>query len=845
MITLKKPQFKHLATVLIVSLLLGTAFMLVAQAQTPTSTFWISSGVYPAAPTYTAWREGSDYFAKNEQGQLSTSSGTNATTLVQSLIQPGVTILLKADLFEFDGPVFIDVEDVTITGVTESYGGVGYAKDYGNGTRINAVDITAFIIGNVSTNSPHANARGITIKNLGIYGNYSTTQHSDQAHYTDGCGIYVQAGEFLEFRNLYINRKQYGIQFASWRGLPFVIDWIVIENCQFTRNLYGIYHVTGWASYWHLEKIHGTLNQRSLMNVNPTYSFYASEIDSEADSWNVAPGNDQCPINVGSQRDIWLEHIFVDAGYGTDGTNATALMRIVLGPNGYLWLSDFALQSGRYNGLYVGGGPNNCRADISDFVIGPHGECGWRGDNGTISGSGIIIGIDYAFIGPGFINATGTPIQNTTVMDLDIFHVYDAVADETIDNVGWTSGTAFPTVTVYEGQQFYRTDLHTLYVWNSTDWDAVGLGGGVGPQGPPGTTEARQPYDYLVFRNATSTYMINGVTGAIDDSGTPSNVINNAVGNGTDILLSSNTFQLTADTGIDLDVANTVLRGSGHNTIITCESDLDDHIIDISASGCKVKNLKIDGGDIQDAAYDGIYVGATTTWIEDVNIEDCGRDGIRVGDPAGGHWYAGKISHVRISSNGEYGLYMTYDATDWEIHSFLINSHTGTGDAGIRLEGTNNRFTNGHLWGNYYELIVAEAESVRGALFSNVIFADGGEGTAIGTHRVYHTSANSFRDSTFVGCEFWSCYLAGSPGTYSGMYLDGTTYGISITGNIFRGADQDDTPKEGLYGIFLDASSHNITIVANVFHFFADADPIKTTGAADIDEGHNIILDCG
>lgn len=815
--------------------------MLVVQAQTPTSTFWISSGVYPATPTYTVWREGSNYFAKNEQGQLSTSSGTNATTLVQSLIFPGVHIAFKADLFDFDGPVFIDVEDVTITGVTESYGGVGYAKDYGNGTRINAVGITAFIIGNVSLNSPHADARGITIKNLAIYGNYSTTQHSDLTHYTAGCGIYVQAGEFLEFRNLYITRKQYGIQFAAWRGLPFVIDWIVIENCQFTFNLYGIYHVTGWAAYWHVSKIHGALNHRSLMNINPTYSFYGSEIDSEADSWNVAPGNDQCPINIGSQRDIWLEHVFVATGYG--GTNATALMRIVLGTNGYLWLSDFALQSGRYNGLYVGGGPNNCRADISDFVIGPHGECGWRGDTGTIGGSGIIIGIDYAFIGPGFINATGTPIQNTTVMELDIFHVYDAVADEMMDNVGWTSGTSFPTVTVYEGQQFYRTDLHTLYVWNSTDWDAVGLGGGVGPQGPPGTTEARQPYDYFVFRNATATYMINGVTGAIDDSGTPSNVINNAVGNGTDILLSSNTFALTADTGISITDNGVTLRGMGYGTVITCGAGFDDHIIHVEADYATITNLRIDGTN-QASSYHGIVEdgnGNGGIFIHHVTIEDCGSDGIRLGDTDGsweGNW--GKIHHVIIRNNGQYGIFMTYDATDSEIVDVLISGQDGPNDAGMRIEGDNIRINTGHLWGNEYEMMIAEANSVQGLLVSNLGIMDGG---GQGQHRIYHSSAFAFKFSVFDGCEVWVSKLV-SLNQYDGFSLTGTTYGIRISDTVFRGEIEDGT-NQGRYAIDLDASVHNCTFDGLMIYGFLQSDPIETTGAQDITEGTNIVYDCG
>jgi len=50
-------------------------------AATPTSTIWISPGVYPGAPSYTIWREGSNYFAKDAFGQID-YSGTNASDVI-------------------------------------------------------------------------------------------------------------------------------------------------------------------------------------------------------------------------------------------------------------------------------------------------------------------------------------------------------------------------------------------------------------------------------------------------------------------------------------------------------------------------------------------------------------------------------------------------------------------------------------------------------------------------------------------------------------------------------------------------------------------------------------------
>ena len=77
-----------------VGLLLGAV---IVYAVTPSSTFYISSGVYPGAPSYTIWREDSNYFAKDDNGMLK-FSGTNETAVVESSVNAltdGGKILLK------------------------------------------------------------------------------------------------------------------------------------------------------------------------------------------------------------------------------------------------------------------------------------------------------------------------------------------------------------------------------------------------------------------------------------------------------------------------------------------------------------------------------------------------------------------------------------------------------------------------------------------------------------------------------------------------------------------------------------------------------------------------------
>ena len=82
-------------------LLLGAV---IVYAVTPSSTFYISSGVYPGAPSFTVWEEDSDYFAKDANGQLK-YSGTNATEIIQNCLTAltsGGTVFLKGS-FEMDG----------------------------------------------------------------------------------------------------------------------------------------------------------------------------------------------------------------------------------------------------------------------------------------------------------------------------------------------------------------------------------------------------------------------------------------------------------------------------------------------------------------------------------------------------------------------------------------------------------------------------------------------------------------------------------------------------------------------------------------------------------------------
>jgi len=74
---------------------------------------WISAGIYPGAPSYTIWREGNNYFAKDENGYIASGfSGTNISLISQNCINAlplssfhGGIILYKVGEYVFDSGI--------------------------------------------------------------------------------------------------------------------------------------------------------------------------------------------------------------------------------------------------------------------------------------------------------------------------------------------------------------------------------------------------------------------------------------------------------------------------------------------------------------------------------------------------------------------------------------------------------------------------------------------------------------------------------------------------------------------------------------------------------------------
>jgi len=102
-----KINYKKLSIVLLAILLVMGGYIGYVKSTTPTSTFYISSGIYPNAVSYTIWIEGTNYFAKDAYG-LNAFSDTNASNLIISvltsstIINYGGTVYFKSGIYQLD-----------------------------------------------------------------------------------------------------------------------------------------------------------------------------------------------------------------------------------------------------------------------------------------------------------------------------------------------------------------------------------------------------------------------------------------------------------------------------------------------------------------------------------------------------------------------------------------------------------------------------------------------------------------------------------------------------------------------------------------------------------------------
>lgn len=305
---LQRREIKIASVFVVLGILLGS---LVAYAATPSSTFWISSGVYPGAPSYTVWKEGSNYFAKDAYGEIQ-YSGTNISEIVENSINVvhangNGTIFFKPALYYFDSPIIMKSKvsligegigfdiatELTGTGVTFRFEGVAVDTpliDLTNGVsyaQIKGITVLSIGAGGVSlalkmggNEDPHA-SRNNRIAHCQFHGDVELGSscyfnHFDQVRVVDGSLILngsvtsgANANTFVKFSVMYNPTKAGALSNAIYLndagGNTFYDLYIVasdpgeaktvialVGSFPQRNHFYGIYFDGAGSDYWTL-----------------------------------------------------------------------------------------------------------------------------------------------------------------------------------------------------------------------------------------------------------------------------------------------------------------------------------------------------------------------------------------------------------------------------------------------------------------------------------------------------------------------------------------------------------------------------------------------------------------
>lgn len=264
-----------LAAVLLTSLLCYLSF-----AQSPSNTFTISSGIYPTTATYTIYKEGSTYYAKNAYGAIE-YSGTNSSKVVQDALDSIAsfgggslyfsphcgTYVFKYSMAVPDNCLIdfgwsrIEMDNYFVPAVTgTSQWGMFYNKGAGITKNVNSTIRNGIIYGN----NQHQNGASsiFTFKNVTKFNlenlmmEYCAYDARDAIIYSLASACYID----------HVYGFEAGVVDGAWVGLRGC-HYMKIRNCHFENamaDLIVVYNEdvdTGGVNYvsWDIDISHCTL----------------------------------------------------------------------------------------------------------------------------------------------------------------------------------------------------------------------------------------------------------------------------------------------------------------------------------------------------------------------------------------------------------------------------------------------------------------------------------------------------------------------------------------------------------------------------------------------------------
>ncbi len=378
------------------------------------------------------------------------------------------------------------------------------------------------------------------------------------------------------------------------------------------------------------------------------------------------------------------------------------------------------------------------------------------------------------------------------------------------------------------GEMWYRSDLCQYRGYNGT---VINLGSGsTGPAGPAGGV-ARMPFTYLVFRNTTSTYMMDKTGTVVGSNNDNDTVINWALGNLTagratyeevDVqsdpeMIINNPITPASWTYLHTDGSVKLASGSNCNMIQNANPSTEDHSVIIDGG-------QWDGNDAGNSAGDVIYWIQGTDcadyldisreiMIKNVYITDVPVDGICVNSASGGGQpYILDMYNDKVVNSGRYALSLTA-CSDFVIDGCTLLSNSATATA-IYLYNSGTAVMS-NTYSNCWDLV-----EVRGMTFTD-FFLDIPANSAPGI------TVEACSHNTFTGGKI-HCF--GGASTYSGISLvaDGSSWWEQCQFNSFVNIDigpqQGDGTNKFAYGILDSSTSANLDY--NTFSMITARSPV-------------------
>jgi len=215
-------NLKIALTFLVIGSILGS---LTVFAINPSSKYYISSGVYPAIPSYTIWKEGSNYFAKDRNGFVA-YSGSNASEIIQNSIDSSVTgviYLRKADYII--STTIIASQDIKIMGEDRYF------------TILNGqLDVNPVIRSPKSVNLE--NLRIVSYNYTLVLGVASSPSIIKDCAFYYGRGLLLNGTEYLTMQGCYFYKAYAGycaLNLAS-NGAGYLANHNMFRDCAFKSN---------------------------------------------------------------------------------------------------------------------------------------------------------------------------------------------------------------------------------------------------------------------------------------------------------------------------------------------------------------------------------------------------------------------------------------------------------------------------------------------------------------------------------------------------------------------------------------------------------------------------------